>query len=92
DIIGIMRNTLSEYDIPSPSLKIRTMSSRWGSCIPDKQQITLNRRLIHYPIEFIEYVVLHELVHFVQPNHSKTFYAIVENHMSDYKKRIQMAA
>ncbi|MEG0841210.1 MAG: SprT family zinc-dependent metalloprotease [Erysipelotrichaceae bacterium] len=91
DIIGIMRNTLNEYNIPTPVLKIRTMSSRWGSCIPAKDQITLNRRLIHYPIEFIEYVVLHELVHFIQPNHSKAFYEIIEKHMSDYKKRIQMA-
>lgn len=92
DIIGIMRKSLREYAIPDPILKIRTMTSRWGSCIPSKQQITLNRRLIHYPIEFIEYVVLHELVHFVQPNHSKAFYAIVESHMSDYRKRIALVS
>lgn len=91
DIIGIMRKTLYEYDIPMPVLKIRTMRSRWGSCIPKKQQITLNRRLIHYPIEFIEYVVLHELVHFIQPNHSKEFYDIIKKHMGDYKERIRLS-
>ena len=42
-------------------------------------------------IEFIEYVILHEFVHFIQPNHSKAFYAIIENYMPDYKRRIQLA-
>ncbi len=67
------------------------MKSRWGSCIPAKQQITLNQNLIHYPIEFAEYVILHELVHFIQPNHSKAFYQIIEYYMPDYKERIKLA-
>ena len=73
-----------------PTIKIREMKSRWGSCIPAKQQITLNKRLIHYPVEFIEYVVLHEFVHLIQPNHSKAFYHIIEYHMPDYKARIAL--
>ena len=66
------------------------MKSIWGSCTPAKNSITLNRKLIHYPFEFIEYVVLHEFVHFIQPNHSKAFYNIIENYMPDYKTRMEM--
>lgn len=74
-----------DYDIQPPSLKIRNMTSRWGSCIPKKNQITLNSQLIHYNERFIEYVVIHEYAHLIQPNHSKAFYAVIEKYMPDYK-------
>lgn len=90
DVATLTNRTLKEYQIPFPQLKIRDMKSRWGSCTPMKQSITLNKKLIHYPLEFIEYVVLHEFVHFIQPNHSKTFYYIIENYMPDYKQRIAL--
>ena len=82
--------SLSDYHLEFPDVKIRDMKSRWGSCTPAKNSITLNRKLIHYPFEFIEYVVLHEFVHFIQPNHSKAFYNIIENYMPDYKTRMEM--
>ncbi|MEG0274944.1 MAG: SprT family zinc-dependent metalloprotease [Longicatena sp.] len=92
DIAHITRRILKAYDLPKATIKIRRMSKRWGSCSPSKQQITLSRRLIHYPIEFIEYVVMHEFVHFIQPNHSKAFYEVIEKYMNDYKQRIKLAA
>ena len=51
----------------------------------------LYKRLIHYPVEFIEYVILHEFAHFVHPNHSRAFYALIEKYMPDYKERIAMS-
>lgn len=70
-----------------PKLSIRTMTSRWGSCKPNGGKITLNLELIHKPKECLEYVVVHELAHFIHPNHSKDFWNLVENMMPDYKKR-----
>lgn len=81
---------LSEYHIAYPKIKFRTMKSRWGSCIPAKMQITFNTRLLHCPKAFIEYVVLHELVHFIKPDHSKEFYTLISYYMPDYKKRIAL--
>ena len=75
-----------DYPITEPSLKIRNMTSRWGSCMPSKNQITLNLQLIHYDEKFIEYVVYHEYAHLIQPNHSKAFYRIIEKYMPDYKE------
>lgn len=92
DVAILTCNSLKDYQLTFPEVKIRTMKSRWGSCTPAKNTITLNKRLIHYPLEFIEYVVLHEFVHFIQPNHSKAFYNIIENYMPDYKQRIQLIA
>lgn len=90
DIATLTFRSLSNYHLEFPDVKIRDMKSRWGSCTPAKNSITLNRKLIHYPFEFIEYVVLHEFVHFIQPNHSKAFYNIIENYMPDYKMRMEM--
>jgi len=75
------------YDIPYPVLKIRDMTSRWGSCRPKKGIITLNSRLIEVPEKCIEYVVLHEFTHFIHPNHSKDFYDFVATLMPDWKER-----
>ena len=90
DIATLTFRSLSDYHLEFPDVKIRDMKSRWGSCTPAKNSITLDRKLIHYPFEFIEYVVLHEFVHFIQPNHSKAFYNIIENYMPDYKTRMEM--
>ena len=90
DIATLTFRSLSDYHLEFPDVKIRDMKSRWGSCTPAKNSITLNRKLIHYPFEFIEYVVLHEFVHFIQPNHSKAFYNIIEHYMPDYKTRMEM--
>lgn len=90
DIATLTFRSLSNYHLEFPDVKIRDMKSRWGSCTPAKNSITLNRKLIHYPFEFIEYMVLHEFVHFIQPNHSKAFYNIIENYMPDYKTRMEM--
>lgn len=90
DVATLTFRSLSDYHLEFPEVKIRDMKSRWGSCTPAKNSITLNRKLIHYPFEFIEYVVLHEFVYFIQPNHSKAFYNIIENYMPDYKTRMEM--
>lgn len=91
DIATLTYRSLSDYHLEFPQIKIRDMKSRWGSCTPAKNSITLNKKLIHYPFEFMEYVILHEFVHFIQPNHSKAFYHIIENYMPDYKSRIELA-
>ncbi len=91
DIATLTYRSLSDYHLEFPQIKIRDMKSRWGSCTPAKNSITLNKKLIHYPFEFMEYVILHEFVHFIQPNHSKAFYHIIENYMPDYKARMDLA-
>ena len=69
-----------------PILKARLMSSKWGVCYTRKNQIVISSYLINYPLKALEYIVIHELVHFIVPNHSKRFYEIVGNNMPDYKE------
>lgn len=74
-------------NVPYPEVKVRRMTSCWGSCRPDKGAITLNSRLIEMPERCIEYVVLHEFAHFIHPNHSKQFWELVGRYMPDWNVR-----
>ena len=76
-----------KYGVEKPSLRIRDMETRWGSCLTKKHIITLNKRLLEAPRNCIEYVVMHELCHFIHPNHSKQFYAFLSMLMPDWKER-----
>ena len=75
------------YGVKKPKLRVRTMKSCWGSCLVNKGIRTLNRKLLMKPRECIEYVVVHELCHFIHPNHSKQFYGFMEQFMPDWKER-----
>lgn len=78
---------VKKYGIEEPSLRIRDMETRWGSCLTKKKIITLNKRLLEAPRNCIEYVVMHELCHLIHPNHSKQFYAFLTMLMPDWKER-----
>ena len=75
--------------LPDPVLKQRVMRSRWGSCMPLKGIVTMNTYLAIMPEEIIDHVMLHELCHFLQPNHSRHFYDAMTIRMPDWKARRQ---
>ena len=72
-------------DIPKPNLKIRKMSTRWGVCNLRNKNVTLNYYLYKYDIECLDYVIVHELSHFIYPNHSKLFWNQVSKYCKNYK-------
>lgn len=73
-------------NIPEPTLKIRTMKSRWGVCNTKTHNITLNTELYKYDISCLDYVCIHELSHLVHPNHSKDFWLVVSKYCPNYKE------
>lgn len=78
---------VEKYGVKKPEIQIRSMKSRWGSCIKDKNIIMLNYELIKAPKFCIDYVVLHELVHFIHRNHDTEFYNFMTSLMPDWKQR-----
>ncbi len=76
---------LSFYDIGKPKFEIRRMTNRWGSCAPSGQ-IFLNPDLVKAPYRSIYYVCLHELIHLVIPNHSRDFYTLQGQLMTDWER------
>jgi predicted metal-dependent hydrolase len=76
-----------KYSIRNPTLILKEMITRWGSCQTKRCAITLNKRLIEAPRDCIEYVIMHEFIHFLHPNHSKKFYELLSTLMPDWKER-----
>ncbi len=66
-------------------ITIRAQKTRWGSCNKDGN-LNFNCLLMLVPREVMEYVVVHELAHIREMNHSKAFWAIVERYCPEYKK------
>ena len=75
-----------EEDIPYPNLKIRKMTSRWGVCNTGNNNVTLNYELSKYDMSCLDYVIVHELSHFIHHNHSKSFWLLVGKYYPEYKK------
>ncbi len=74
-----------QYNLEFKQVKISNASHRWGSC-SSKGSINLNWRLIRAIPEAIDYVIVHELVHTIHMDHSRTFWDKVVEIMPDYKK------
>ncbi len=75
-----------EEKIPYFKLKKRNMKTRWGVCNRKSNTITLNTNLIKYDIECLDYVIIHELSHLIEFNHSNSFWKLVEKYCKNYKK------
>jgi predicted metal-dependent hydrolase len=77
---------LFEENIPYPIVNIGKMRRKWGYCNKRKSLIKLNSDLIKYSINEIDYVIIHELCHFLEFNHSKNFWKYVTKYKPDYKE------
>ena len=74
------------YEIPYPILTIRKMTSRWGVCNSKLKRVTLNLELIKKDIACLDYVICHELSHFIEMNHSSKFWKVVGENYPNYKE------
>lgn len=68
---------------------VQQMKTKWGSCNPTARTIRLNTELAKKPRECLEYVVLHEMVHLLEPTHNAHFVAIMDECMSEWQLRRQ---
>ena len=90
EIAGELLPRLAPWGVSMPKIRVRTMRSRWGSCSPGKGAVTLNTELLPMPRGCVAYVVLHELCHFVHPNHSGDFYTLLSRLMPDRRERKEL--
>lgn len=66
---------------------LRDMKTRWGSCTLGTGRIRLNTRLVFYPEECLEYVIVHELCHLIEPSHDQRFKSCMTRFLPDWKER-----
>ena len=68
----------SVIGVPSPNLFVRQMKTKWGSCNPKAGNIRLNSELAKKPRQCLEYVLVHEMVHLLEPTHNQQFIALMD--------------
>ncbi|WP_255906751.1 M48 family metallopeptidase [Priestia aryabhattai] len=87
DSLNKLYPLVQKYNIKKPSIDLRVMKARWGSALIDSTTILLNTELIKAPKHCIDYVILHELIHFRYNDHSDNFYKMLYSMMPDWEKR-----
>lgn len=68
----------------APGFQLLAMEKQWGSCSP-AGRMSLNPSLIKAPVHCVEYVLIHELCHLIEHNHSKRFYGLLDRHCPDWR-------
>ena len=78
---------VQKYGVEMPDLRVKQMQTLWGSCSRKHHRINLNYYFYKAPVAGIEYVILHELLHFIYPKHNIQFYEALTVCMPDWKER-----
>ena len=66
---------------------IQHMKTKWGSCNPSRRTIRLNTELAKKPRECLEYILVHEMIHIIEPTHSERFRRLMDRHMPTWRER-----
>jgi predicted metal-dependent hydrolase len=87
EILDALYPIIEKHNVKKPNLLTRKMKTLWGSSSPHNGTITLNLYLLKAKKPCIEYVILHELIHFLYPHHNRQFYDFLTLYMPDWKDR-----
>jgi predicted metal-dependent hydrolase len=69
---------------------VKKMKTKWGSCNPALRRVWFNLELAKQPVQCLEYIVVHELVHLLERHHDERFMALMETHMPQWRQYRQM--
>jgi len=65
---------------------LQRMKTKWGSCNPKEGHIRLNTELVKKPKDLLEYVIVHEMAHLLEPTHSERFVALMDKHYPSWRE------
>lgn len=86
DLRWAARHWATRVGVPTPRIHIRAMSKKWAS-ISTAGRLTLNSELVGLPRELGEFVIVHELVHLLAPNHGRVFKSFLHAYLPDWQQR-----
>ncbi|HHV11306.1 MAG TPA: M48 family metallopeptidase [Clostridiales bacterium] len=96
ELIRVLQSVVERCEkktgIHANEFKIKNMKTRWGTCNNDKRRIWINLQLAKKPMECLEYVVIHELVHLLEKNHTHRFHALVEEFCPTWREAKKLLA
>lgn len=73
------------YNVPMPNIKYKKLTAAWGNCRKTTAEIHFSIYLSKVDMQCIKYVIVHELAHLIEANHSQKFYNVVQKIMPNYK-------
>ena len=83
---GLIRKWEGKLGVRVSGYFLQRMKTKWGSCNPGRRHIRLNTELVKKPKDLLEYVVVHEMAHLLEPNHNARFLAILDCHWSQWRE------
>lgn len=86
-VVNRMYPIIEKHGVARPSVCVKKMSTLWGSCSRKTKKVNLNFYLYKASVPCVEYVILHELAHFLYPYHNKDFCDFITIHMPDWQDR-----
>lgn len=89
---GVVSRCEAKTNLHANEYKIKNMRTKWGTCNIAKKRIWINLQLAKKPVECLEYLVIHELVHLIEKNHTHRFYALVEEFYPTWKEARKLLA
>ena len=63
------------------------MKTKWGACSASARRVWLNLELAKKPVQCLEYLIVHELTHLIEPRHNDRFVALMDRHMAQWRHR-----
>jgi predicted metal-dependent hydrolase len=86
EIRWTVRHWAARMGIAAPQVHLREMKSKWAS-VSGRSRLTLNTELLELPKELGEFVIVHELVHRLAPNHGRVFKSFMHAYLPDWEQR-----
>lgn len=87
---AVLKQCEDRISIAANACNVKYMKTRWGSCNVEKKRILINLQLVKKPVDCLEYVLTHELVHLLEKNHNNRFRNLVEKYCPSWKEAKQL--
>jgi predicted metal-dependent hydrolase len=85
EVLRLMEKWAPHIGVAVPKFTARKMKTKWGSCTPAANSILVNLELAKKPLECLEYIVVHELTHLLEPSHNARFIALMTQFMPKWR-------
>jgi predicted metal-dependent hydrolase len=82
----LIRKWESRLGVEVADYFLQRMKTRWGSCNPRTRRIRLNTELVKKPADLMEYVVVHEMIHLIEPSHNQRFVTLMSRHYPTWRE------
>lgn len=86
-ITDLLAHWQPKLGVQAANWGIKKMKTKWGSCNVSARRIWLNLELAKKPVQCLEYIMVHELVHLLERNHTERFTALMDRHLPDWRTR-----